>query len=212
LARKCIDELLIGATFNRWTVLAICRHPGRNPRFLVRCACGAERESDASSVKTGRSKSCGCLSAETTALRNAASAQHGHKRAGIASRTYKSWEAMRARCEEPSNRSFRFYGARGIRVCSEWQSFAQFLADMGERPAGTTLDRREVNGNYEKANCRWADSKTQGRENKRCLKLDADKAAEIRRRFVRGSGPALAAEFGVSESNVYLVQSGATWA
>lgn len=85
---------------------------------------------------------------------------------------------MRSRCTETAEPQHkRIYFDRGIRVCERWLTFANFLADMGERPVGQTLDRIDVNGNYEPGNCRWATSKEQG-SNKRTvtelqIKLDA---------------------------------------
>lgn len=76
--------------------------------------------------------------------------------------TYRSWSEMRQRCNNPNNDKYRWYGARGIRVCDRWDtSFENFFADMGERPAGHTLDRKETNGHYEPGNCRWATKRTQ---------------------------------------------------
>lgn len=74
---------------------------------------------------------------------------------------YGTWYQMQERCRNPKTRGYEHYGGRGIIVCERWNNFANFLQDMGERPKGTTLDRIEVNGNYEPTNCRWATNLTQ---------------------------------------------------
>lgn len=77
-------------------------------------------------------------------------------------RAYGSWRAMIDRCEQPTNASWRYYGERGVTVCERWrESFDAFFEDMGERPAGMTLDRIDPFGDYEPGNCRWCDLKTQ---------------------------------------------------
>lgn len=89
--------------------------------------------------------------------------KHGHARSRHKSLTYVSWIEMRRRCTNPKRDNFKFYGGRGIRVCWRWmQSFESFLKDMGLRPSRRhSLDRDDVNGNYEPRNCRWA---TQSRQ------------------------------------------------
>lgn len=81
---------------------------------------------------------------------------------------------MRYRCQTPTDSAYPHYGARGITVHPRWESFAAFLADMGPRPAGTTIDRIDVDGNYEPGNCRWATSKVQGRNKRHTVFLTID--------------------------------------
>lgn len=75
--------------------------------------------------------------------------------------TYHSWANMKRRCMDPKHDRYQQYGGRGITVCESWLTFDNFLADMGEKPTGFTLERREVNGNYEPDNCEWASREKQ---------------------------------------------------
>ena len=107
------------------------------------CKCGKEKEVLTYNVKSGRTKSCGCLRGEA----------HGLK----GSSTYNSWANMKNRCLSLSHDAFKDYGGRGVKICSRWKSsFNAFLEDMGERPNGHTLDRVNNNGNYEAKNCKWS--------------------------------------------------------
>ena len=83
---------------------------------------------------------------------------------------YETWMNMRRRCSKPYHKDYRWYGARGIRVCQRWEVFENFVADMGKRPAGTTLDRINCNGDYEPTNCRWA-TKAQQQVNMRSIRM-----------------------------------------
>lgn len=86
-------------------------------------------------------------------------------------RTYNSWRHMRERCHNEHCRQFRYYGGRGITICARWGSFENFLADMGERPEGTSLDRINNDGNYEPNNCRWATQTQQTKNSRRARNI-----------------------------------------
>src|SRR5262252_3681933 len=122
--------------------------------WLCLCDCGNRVEVRGYSLRSGRTSSCGCW-------RNEAPVMHGHCRRSGPSREYNSWVCMRRRCQDEKHHKYKNYGARGIQVCERWQVFENFLADMGMRPEGCTLDRRDNDGNYEPGNCQWAAPKEQ---------------------------------------------------
>jgi hypothetical protein len=164
--RKLID--LTGMRFDCWTVLALRPERircGRSVQALwcCICNCGRERLVFGTNLRRGLSKSCGCLSREKTIER---STKHGHAKRGDHTSVYDRWVGMHQRCYNPNNRSHFDYGGRGTVVCERWHVFANFFADMGHPPRGKSLDRIDVNGNYEPGNCRWASIFEQSR-NKR---------------------------------------------
>lgn len=93
---------------------------------------------------------------------------HGSVAKGI-STTYRSWQEMRKRCNNPNVISYKNYGGRGIRICPRWDSYEAFLQDMGERPPGTSLDRKDGEGDYTPENCCWSTRLVQNNNRRNCL-------------------------------------------
>lgn len=99
---------------------------------------------------------------------------HGHSTNGSTSTTYNSWMNMRQRCSDPNCPKYPRYGGRGIRVCARWQRFENFLADMGEKPEGLTIGRKDNDGDYTPDNCRWevAEQQANNKSNSRLFEKD----------------------------------------
>lgn len=158
---KFID--LTGRRFGRLLVL---EKAGRNDSLQIlwrcRCDCGKETITRGLTLRNGETKSCGCLFEESR--KAGFHVIHG----GSKERLYNIWRAMRSRCNNPNNWKYSDYGGRGIRVCSEWNKypvFRQWAMTHGYENS-LSIDRIDVDGNYEPDNCRWADDKTQA-NNKR---------------------------------------------
>lgn len=149
---------LTGQRFNDWTVLGldVGRSTPRRPYWACRCVCGVERSHRSDTLKSGTSQGCGCRRAREVGDR---SRKHGLS----GTRIYKIWAAMHDRCSNPNSPVYYRYGARGITVDPRWDSFEQFYADMGDRPPGRSLDRRDNDAGYSPENCRWATQAEQNR-------------------------------------------------
>lgn len=149
---------LTGQTFDRLTVIRL-DHTNRRAFWLCQCSCGKTTVVATAFLRNGHTSSCGC--------KTRFQKKHGHTHNHRGTPTYKSWRAMIQRCYRPKSGSYRYYGGLGVEVCDRWRhSFENFLADLGERPEGMTLDRERAEGNYEPGNCRWATAKQQ-RSNQR---------------------------------------------
>lgn len=150
--------LEVGAKFGSWEVIGESFAERANMRCLCRCSCGTEMVVLVCSLRHGVSTSC----------RMCAISKHGKTRTP----THTSWCCMNMRCKNPNYPGYSYYGGRGIGICDEWSDFNSFVADMGERPAGASLERVDVNGNYNKGNCKWASAKEQANNRRNTARVE----------------------------------------
>ncbi len=142
---------LTGKTFGRYTVLREAKRTTPRRAWVCRCACGKVRTVQMGTLRSGHSRSCGCLHLDVITT-------HGAKLGGSTTPEYAAWIAMNERCSNPKHKAFKNYGGRGISVCREWKSdFASFLRSLGKRPTpGHSLDRKDNSLGYFPENCRWS--------------------------------------------------------
>lgn len=167
----------IGDKFGKLTVIdliGVNKH--RKRTWLCKCDCGNVANVTTGHLIGGHTKSCGCTriqnSIKATKIANTTHGMHGTKE-------YYVWSELKQRCYNPKEPQYRNYGARGIKVCERWlQSFENFYADMGKAPDGFSIDRIDVNGDYCKENCRWADNQTQQYNKRNTVKITSNGITE----------------------------------
>jgi len=162
---------MVGEIFGRLTVREFAyvhRYSNGNKfkKYVCVCICGRRIVVAGSLLRAGKTRSCGCLQREIAQKFGLSNARHGHNRSaknGGESPTHSSWAAMMKRCTNPKTNNYELYGGRGIQICPQWYRFENFLADMGERPSGKSLDRIDPYGHYVPDNCQWATASEQRR-------------------------------------------------
>lgn len=164
---KRADPIEMGQQFARLTVVQKAESKARSAHWLCQCVCGSFVSVAASSLRSGNTKSCGCLHTETVR-----SLRKTHGMTG--SKTYWAWGRMVQRCTNPNVEKYGDYGGRGIAVCERWSMFARFWDDMGECPPGMSLERKDVNGDYSPGNFEWIPIGRQQRNKRNTRLVDID--------------------------------------
>jgi len=152
-SQRALAESKVGKTFGYlYIVKRVGTNKYRRATFLCRCECGKEVVKP-SNAFTRPKISCGCKTKERQAQ---AHIKHGQCKRSGPTKAYRTWQSMIKRCYNPNDKSYKYYGAKGIKVCETWGLFDNFYNDMGDSPAADyELDRIDPAKNYEVTNCRW---------------------------------------------------------
>lgn len=171
---------LTGQVFGRWKVLRFAGRSKSNDRLWeCVCSCGTVKITKGGSLCRGASRSCGCLSVALTKVRNRT---HGQSK----TKDYNCWNAMVSRCYNSNLKCFKNYGGRGVGVCKRWRfgekgksGFECMMQDMGPRPKGLTIERKNNNGSYTPSNCAWGTRRVQGANKRNNILISLEGTSHI---------------------------------
>lgn len=212
-SRRIPIEELLNKKFGRLTIISEAK-PHQQPNgdiqrlFSCLCDCGNKTIARLSNLRSGNSRSCGCYNREMTSKTNTI-----HQKSQT--RLYVIWSSMKARCSNPKNISYKYYGGKGVKVCDEWQnnfqSFYDWSMENGYK-AGLTIDRKESDGNYELSNCQWISTKENTQKTSR-IKLSMELAQEIRNIYSSGhtTQRELAGVYDISQRNILDIIKNRIW-
>lgn len=171
-----IASNLSGVRFGRLTAVEDTGRCVRGRIWRCVCDCGTEKLVVSQALRSGHTKSCGCLQPDAARESGVKRRTHGHttRESKDSASEYFIWSSMKARCANPKNASYKRYGARGIDVCDRWlSSYEDFFNDMGARPSKEhSLDRIDTNKGYFPENCRWADKFQQAETRTNVRRID----------------------------------------
>jgi hypothetical protein len=178
-----------GKKFGQLTVIEYSHTKGARSMWRCLCDCGKEKIVNGHELVCGDTRSCGCL-------RGKLNITHGEA-SGKKTKEYKTWTGMATRCYNTGHHKYPIYGGRGISICDRWRhSYENFLADMGRAPSlKHSIDRPDVNGNYEPGNARWATPQEQHENKQNSVKATINGQTKIVSEWAR--------LYGISEFRVY---------
>lgn len=194
---------IVGQKFGRLKVIERANPDGsKKVKWLCICECGNSSIAQSAHLLDGRRVSCGCAHKPGNQVNPMSPRSHGHCTSGKSSKIYRIWSGMFTRCTNKNSPAYQYYGARGIKVCDRWKDFKLFLEDMGDPDPGQSLDRIDVNGNYEPNNCRWATATEQARNKRSNMLLTMN---NVTMTLVEWS-----IKYGINESTLWsrLIKSG----
>jgi hypothetical protein len=172
---------LTGLRFGRLVVREyVASNKHGQPQWRCVCDCGGQRVVLANALRSGLTVSCGCRRQETLTAGRLRHGLSGHS-------AYKTWKAMISRCYDEADKDYSGYGGRGVLVCDRWLELESFIADVGEKPRGQSLERMDNSKGYSPENCRWATPREQGanKRNNNILKIGGVEIhlADVARKF-----------------------------